>query len=155
MLCCWTLSHWNLSQHTHHNQLFMDNILQSFCANQITSYLNFQVRRVQIKQCEDVMLGLDLTGVNPLDIPISFKNCGKVSFSYINFDQQFSGGQILKLEIDTVTSLALEGLDVTDALQVKIVLVSTKLIRNQFYQFDLKPINSNLNTSRTCLHSFL
>lgn len=97
-----------------------------------------EVRRVQIKQCEDVMLGLDLTGVNPLDIPISFKNCGKVSFSYINFDQQFSGGQILKLEIDTVTSLALEGLDVTDALQISADRVKELILRrNRFNHIPL------------------
>ena len=64
------------------------------------------------------MLGLDLTGVNPLNIPFHFKNCGKVSFSYINFDEQFAGGQILKLEMETVNSVLMEGMDVTDALQV-------------------------------------
>ena len=80
--------------------------------------LCFQVRSVLIKSCEDLMVGLDLTGVNPMEIPIKFKNCGKISFSYINFDQQFSGGQLLELVMETVSSVKLEGLDVKDALQV-------------------------------------
>ena len=71
-----------------------------------------------IKSCEDLMVGLDLTGVNPMEIPIKFKNCGKISFRYINFDQQFSGGQLLELVMETVSSVKLEGLDVKDALQV-------------------------------------
>ena len=71
-----------------------------------------------IKSCEDLMVGLDLTGVNPMDIPIKFKNCGKISFRYINFDQQFSEGQLLKLIMERVSSVKLEGLDVKDALQV-------------------------------------
>ena len=36
---------------------------------------------------KDLLVGLDLTGVNPTQIPIKFKNCGKVSFSFINFDR--------------------------------------------------------------------
>ena len=82
-------------------------------------YTFFQVRSVLIKSCEDLMVGLDLTGVNPMEIPIKFKNCGKISFSYINFDQQFSGGQLLELVMETVSSVKLEGLDVKDALQVR------------------------------------
>ena len=71
-----------------------------------------------IQSCEDLMVGLDLTGVNPKDIPVKFKNCGSVSFSYINFDRQFSGGQLLRFNMETVNKVKLEGLDVKDALQV-------------------------------------
>ena len=81
--------------------------------------LCFQVRSVLIKSCEDLMVGLDLTGVNPMDIPIKFKNCGKISFSYINFDKQFAGGQLLELIMERVSTVKLEGLDVKDALQVR------------------------------------
>ena len=66
------------------------------------------------------MVGLDLTGVNPKDIPVKFKNCGSVSFSYINFDRQFSGGQLLRFNMETVNKVKLEGLEVKDALQVSI-----------------------------------
>ena len=82
------------------------------------NYFPFQVGSVLITSCPDVMMSLDLTGVNPMEIPVKFKNCGKISFSYINFDQQFSGGQLLELVMETVSSVRLEGLDVKDALQV-------------------------------------
>ena len=71
-----------------------------------------------ITSCPDVMLALDLTGVNPTNIPVNFKNCGKISFSHIKFDRQFSGGQLLKFNMETVNSVKMEDLDVRDALQV-------------------------------------
>jgi len=97
-----------------------------------------EVRSVLIKSCEDLMVGLDLTGVNPMEIPIKFKNCGKISFSYINFDQQFSGGQLLELVMETVSSVRLEGLEVKDALQIKTNKVKELvLFRNRFTHIPL------------------
>ena len=84
----------------------------------ILNLLSFQVRSVLITSCPDVMIGLDLSGVNPKNIPVNFKNCGKISFSYINFDRQFSGGQLLKFNMETVNSVKMEDLNVRDALQV-------------------------------------
>ena len=78
-----------------------------------------QVRSVMVRDCSDLMVGLDLTAVNPLDLPIRFKNCGTVSFSYIKFDEQFSGGQKLSLGMENVNSVRLEDMDVKDAIQVK------------------------------------
>jgi len=78
-----------------------------------------EVRSVSISSCPDVMIGLDLTGVNPKNIPVNFKNCGKISFSYIKFDRQFSGGQLLKFNMETVNSVKMEDLNVRDALQIK------------------------------------
>ena len=72
-----------------------------------------------VRDCSDLMVGLDLTAVNPLDLPIRFKNCGTVSFSYIKFDQQFSGGQKLSLGMENVNSVRLEDMDVKDAIQVE------------------------------------
>ena len=80
--------------------------------------LNVQVRSVLISSCPDVLIGLDLTGLNPKSIPINFKNCGQISFSYITFDRQFSGGQLLKFNMETVNSVKMENLYVSDALQV-------------------------------------
>jgi len=97
-----------------------------------------EVRSVLIKSCEDLMVGLDLTGVNPMEIPIKFKNCGKISFSYINFDPQFSGGQLLKLVMETISSVRLEGLEVKDALQIKTNKVKELvLFRNRFTHIPL------------------
>ena len=84
----------------------------------ILNLFSLQVRSVLITSCPDVMIGLDLSGVNPKNIPINFKNCGKISFSYINFDRQFSGGQLLKFNMETVNSVKMEDLNVRDALQV-------------------------------------
>ena len=63
-------------------------------------------------------MALDLTGVNPTNIPVNFKNCGKISFSSIKFDRQFTGGQLLKFNMESVNSVKMENLDVRDALQV-------------------------------------
>merc|ERR1711953_1049373 len=89
-----------------------------------------EVRSVLISSCPDVMIGLDLTGVNPKSIPIKFKNCGKISFSYINFDRQFSGGQLLKFNMETVNSVKMEDLDVRDALQIKTNKVKEIVIKS-------------------------
>ena len=80
-----------------------------------------------VRDCSDLMVGLDLTAVNPLDLPIRFKNCGTVSFSYIKFDEQFSGGQKLSLGMENVNSVRLEDMDVKDAIQVKTSLKSLRL----------------------------
>ena len=86
------------------------------------------MRSVLISSCPDLLLGLDLTGLNPKSIPINFKNCGKISFSYITFDRQFSGGQLLKFNMETVNSVKMEDLYVSDALQVS-DLILTALIK--------------------------
>ena len=81
-------------------------------------YFIFQVGSVLITSCPDVMMALDLTGVNPTNIPVNFQNCGKISFSSIKFDRQFTGGQLLKFNMESVNSVKMENLDVRDALQV-------------------------------------
>ena len=91
-----------------------------------------QVRSVMVRDCSDLMVGLDLTAVNPLDLPIRFKNCGTVSFSYIKFDEQFSGGQKLSLGMENVNSVRLEDMDVKDAIQVKNIL-EWEYLQNNIY----------------------
>merc|ERR1719412_3086664 len=92
-----------------------------------------EVRSVMVRDCSDLMVGLDLTAVNPLDLPIRFKNCGTVSFSYIKFDNQFSGGQKLSLGMENVNSVRLEDMDVKDAIQIKTNRVKELVLRrNRF-----------------------
>jgi len=89
-----------------------------------------EVRSVLISSCPDVLIGLDLTGLNPKSIPINFKNCGQISFSYITFDRQFSGGQLLKFNMETVNSVKMENLYVSDALQIRTNKVKEIVIRS-------------------------
>merc|ERR1712038_1199873 len=89
-----------------------------------------QVSSVVITSCPDVMMALDLTGVNPTNIPVNFKNCGKISFSSIKFDRQFTGGQLLKFNMESVNSVKMENLDVRDALQIKTNKVKEIIITN-------------------------
>lgn len=97
-----------------------------------------EVRSVLIQSCEDLLVGLDLTGVNPTQIPIKFKNCGKVSFSFINFDRQFTGGQMIKFHLETVNSVKMEGLEVKDAMQIKTNRVKELLLTgNRFTHIPL------------------
>merc|ERR1712109_194679 len=79
------------------------------------------------------MMALDLTGVNPTNIPVNFKNCGKISFSSIKFDRQFTGGQLLKFNMESVNSVKMENLDVRDALQIKTSKVKKIIITNSYF----------------------
>jgi hypothetical protein len=73
-----------------------------------------------IESCLNLLIGLDLTGVNPTKIPFKFKNCGRVSFDSIHFDQRFAGSQLLSFEFERVNSVMLEGLTIQEAVQVSI-----------------------------------
>ena len=86
-----------------------------------------QVRTVLLENCPDLMLKLDLTGVNPKDIPFNIRNSGQISLSAITFEQQFSGSQILTFNLHTVTSFRLEDLTVTEAIQVRMLLTQLKM----------------------------
>ena len=86
----------------------------------ISSSVSFQVRSVMVESCLNLLIGLDLTGVNPTKIPFKFKNCGRVSFDFINFDPRFSGSQLLSIDFETVNSVIIEGLAVEEAVQVSI-----------------------------------
>jgi hypothetical protein len=71
-----------------------------------------------IESCLNLLIGLDLTGVNPTKIPFKFKNCGRVSIDSIHFDPRFAGSQLLSIDFETVNSVMMEGLAVEEAVQV-------------------------------------
>ena len=111
------ISRWQHRRDTAWQLLGNTIYVTSHITHHISSY-QLQVSSVLITSCPDVMMALDLTGVNPTNIPVSFKNCGKISFSSIKFDRQFTGGQLLKFNMESVNSVKMENLDVRDALQV-------------------------------------
>ena len=71
-----------------------------------------------IESCLNLLIGLDLTGVNPTEIHFKFKNCGRVSFDSINFDPRFAGSQLISIDFERVNSVMIEGLTVEEAVQV-------------------------------------
>jgi len=87
-----------------------------------------EVRSVVIESCLDLLIELDLTGVNPTEIPFKFKNCGRVSFDSINFDARFAGSQLLKIDLDTVNSAKLQGLAVEEAVQISTTRVKELIL---------------------------
>ena len=76
-----------------------------------------------IESCLNLLIELDLTGVNPTQIPFKFKNCGRISFESIKFDPRFTGSQLLGMDFETVNSVMLEGVTVEEAVQVSIVII--------------------------------
>ena len=75
---------------------------------------------MMIESCLNLLIGLDLTGVNPSKMPFKFKNCGRVSFDSINFDPRFGGSQLLSIDFERVNSVMLDGLSVKEVVQVRI-----------------------------------
>ena len=73
-----------------------------------------------IESCLNLLLGLDLTGVNPTKIPFKLKNCGRVSFDSITFDSRFVGSQLLSIDFERVNSVMLGGVNIEEAVQVRI-----------------------------------
>ena len=73
-----------------------------------------------IESCLNLLIGLDLTGVNPTKIPFKVKNCGRISFDSIHFDPRFAGSQLLSIDFERVNSVMMEDLAVEEAVQVSI-----------------------------------
>jgi len=77
-----------------------------------------EVRSVVIESCLNLILQLDLTGVNPTHIPFKFKNIGRIALDSVKFDPRFTGSQLISLEFETVNSVVLEGVDIQEAVQI-------------------------------------
>ena len=69
-----------------------------------------------IESCLNLLIELDLTGVNPTKIPFKFKNCGRISFDSIKFDPWFTGSHLLGMDFETVNSVMLEGVTAEEAV---------------------------------------
>jgi len=87
-----------------------------------------EVRSVIIESCLNLLLELDLTGVNPTHIPLKFKNCGRIGFDSITFDPRFAGSQLVSLEFETVNSVVLEGVEIQEAVQISTTRVKELII---------------------------
>jgi len=87
-----------------------------------------EVRSVMIESCLNLLIELDLTGVNPTKIPFKFKNCGQISFDSIKFDPRFAGSQLLGMDFETVNSVMLEGVTVEEAVQITTTKVKELII---------------------------
>ena len=69
--------------------------------------------------CRDLLIGLDLTSLNPTQVPISFVHSAKITVDYIRFDKTFAGNQKLVTKFRNVEHVAFQGLHVDEAIEVR------------------------------------
>ena len=72
--------------------------------------------------CRDLLIGLDLTSLNPTQVPISFVHSAKITVDYIRFDKTFAGNQKLVTKFRNVEHVAFQGLHVDEAIEVMIII---------------------------------
>ena len=77
-----------------------------------------QVQSVKIHSCQDLLVGLDLTGINPSTVPFTFIHSGRVTVDFITFDKSFAGNQKLVTQFHNIESVSFQGLHVDEAIEV-------------------------------------
>ena len=77
-----------------------------------------QVRSVKIHSCRDLLIGLDLTGINPSTVPFTFIHSRKLTVDFITFDKSFAGNQKLVTQFRNIESVSFQGLHVDEAIEV-------------------------------------
>ena len=73
--------------------------------------------------CRDLLIGLDLTSLNPTQVPITFVHSAKITVDYIRFDKTFAGNQKLVTKFRNVEHVAFQGLHVDEAIEVMIIMM--------------------------------
>jgi len=92
-----------------------------------------EVRTVKIRSCIDLLIGLDLSGVNPTKVPITFRASQLIVVDTIKFDSSFSGNQKLVLAFDNVQSVAFRGLHVDEALEIRVQNVKSLVLESSTF----------------------
>ena len=80
----------------------------------------FQISRIQLHSCPDIVLHLDLESVNPGVQTLEIKNSQRVKIQSVRFDHQFENQQRLRMLFSNVVAAALENLEVTETFEVNI-----------------------------------
>ena len=79
------------------------------------------MRSVKIRSCRNLLIGLDLTGVNPTKIPFTFIHSSKVTVDFITFDKSYAGNQKLVTKFRNIETVSFQGLHVDEAIEVIIL----------------------------------
>jgi len=77
-----------------------------------------EIKTVQIKGCNDLVLLLDLNSVNPSEISFQLKNCGTIRLEEVTFEPLYAGQQLLSLEVSTVLKFILDNLEIEETFKV-------------------------------------
>ena len=90
---------------------------------------------MKIHSCQDLLVGLDLTGINPSTVPFTFIHSSKVTVDFITFDKSFAGNQKLVTQFRNIESVSFQGLHVDEAMEVTFskqqdILLETNLTWN-------------------------
>ena len=87
---------------------------------------------MKIHYSQDLLIGLDLTGINPSTVPFTFIHSSKVTIDFITFDKSFAGNQKLVTQFRNIESVSFQGLHVDEAIEVSFskqqnILLKTEL----------------------------
>jgi hypothetical protein len=74
---------------------------------------------VKIHSCQDLLVGLDLTGINPSTVPFTFIHSSKDTVDFITFES-FAGNQKLVTQFHNIESVSFQGLHVDEAIEVSL-----------------------------------
>jgi len=77
-----------------------------------------EVRTVEIKECNDLVLLLDLRTIDPSDITFKLKDCGVIRIEEVTFEPSYSGRQLLSLEVSTVLQFFMDNLHLGEATKI-------------------------------------
>ncbi|XP_059099474.1 uncharacterized protein LOC131893450 [Tigriopus californicus] len=92
-----------------------------------------EIQEVRIQQCKELLVRLDLRGVDATKAPIHFRQIRKVKIEKIMFEPRYSVSQELELVFDNVEELLFEDLFVEDTLKIRANNVKdAKFIRSTF-----------------------
>lgn len=92
-----------------------------------------EIQEVRIQQCKELLVRLDLRGVDATKAPIHFRQIRKVKIEKIMFEPRYSVYQELELVFDNVEELLFEDLFVEDTLKIRANNVKdAKFIRSTF-----------------------
>ena len=87
--------------------------------------LCLQIRSVKIHSCRDLLIGLDLSGLNPTEVPFTFVHSSKITLDFIKFDKTFAGNQKLVTQFRNVETVGFQGLHVDEAIEVDFLSFSS------------------------------
>ena len=66
-----------------------------------------------------LLLGIDLTSLNPTLVPITFIHSSNITVDFIKFDKTYVGNQKLVTHFRNVEMVTFRGLHVDEAIEVK------------------------------------
>ena len=87
---------------------------------QLQSFLTLmcQVRSVKMHSCRDLLVGLDITGINPSTVPFTLIHSSRLTIDFITFDKSVAVNQKLVTQFHNIESVSFQGLHVDEAIEV-------------------------------------